>query len=170
MQTLQDMHQAELSNAQSRTLYQPLLSPVHSANSIASQSTQSDKSPTHSRQSSSHFSGSSVHITQSPSPRNQSPARCSLNTFKGRTYHKSKDVLFATKSICIISRLPFVDTFHKYLMSLYEMVFTNTVGQELPVISFVYNILHEVPMPQPGHSLRITISNGGTIVCQRPGN
>lgn len=85
----------------------------------------------------------------------------------GKMYDQKKDVLYGTKCISIISRLPLVSTFELFLQSLYDVV----LEQEPPalsLISYVYNIIHEVPLLPPGRSMRLTIPKQ-SIVCQRPG-
>lgn len=85
----------------------------------------------------------------------------------GKVYDQRKDVLYGTKCISIVSRLPLVSTFNDFLQSLYELVM-DSAPPNLPLCSYIYNIIHEVPLLPPGRSMRIAIPKQ-SIVCQRPG-
>jgi len=83
-----------------------------------------------------------------------------------RVYDRMSDTLFCSRSICIVSSLPFVAAFERILRSLHDAA----VGsQPSAVVDSVSNLLNDISMPAPGTSLRLTVPNG-TLVCQRPGN
>ena len=86
----------------------------------------------------------------------------------GLVYDEKKDVLYCTKCICVISRLPLVWSFSKLLQSLHDLVMAEETTTSLPLASYIYNMIHEVSMPGPGQSMRL-ITCKGSIVCQRPG-
>ncbi|XP_064629809.1 DENN domain-containing protein 5B-like isoform X3 [Lineus longissimus] len=82
-------------------------------------------------------------------------------------YDISKDTLYVTKCICILSQMPFVTSIKEFLSTLHSAV----IGREkppLPLESYVYNILYEVPLPPPGRSMKFSVLNK-SIYCQRPG-
>lgn len=85
----------------------------------------------------------------------------------GKVYDQKKDMLYGTKCIAIVSRLPLVCTFSEFLQSLYELVMDRE-PPELPLCSYIYNVIHEVPLLPPGRSMRIAIPKQ-SIVCQTPG-
>ena len=63
------------------------------------------------------------------------------------------DTLYASKCICLISSLPMVNPLQCYLRQLHAI----TVGiksSELPIESFLYNLLNEVPCPMPGRAIQ----------------
>ena len=127
MKMLQDMHMAELSNAQSHTLY------AHTSDDV---------------------------FKRSP--------RLSAKT-AGRKYEFGKDTLFVTRTMCVVSVLPLVDAFERYLSWLYELIMGQCQSR-LPLESYVYNLIYELPLPQPGRSMQLHCGGSGpTIVCQRPG-
>jgi hypothetical protein len=129
MQTLQAMHMAELSNAQSRTLYSHLSTSVY------------NRSPQLSRKLDSK-------LTE-------------------KVYDMRKDSLYVTKCIGIISYLPLISVLEQFLRIVYETVISVT-NPSIPVESFIYNIIYEVPMPQTGQSIKFNIANQW-LVSQRPG-
>ena len=127
MKTLQDMHMAELSNAQSQTLYSHLNTSVYK------------RSP-----------------------------RLQRNKAADRVYDFNTDQLYVTKSMCLISVVPFVNAFERYLSWLFEII-TRQMETDLPLESYIYNVIYEMPLPAPGRSLRIKCA-GDAITCQRPGS
>ena len=85
----------------------------------------------------------------------------------GQVYEKDRDTLYVTKCLCVITQLPLVHVFEKLLSALHQTVMSG-LGPEMPLESYVYNMIYEVPLPPPGRSMQICTANG-TIVCQRPG-
>ncbi|XP_078663873.1 DENN domain-containing protein 5A-like isoform X11 [Branchiostoma floridae x Branchiostoma belcheri] len=83
-----------------------------------------------------------------------------------RTYDITSDVLYVTKSICLITPLPFIQACKKFLSQLYEAI-SSPSQPPLPVESYVYNILYEVPLPPPGRSLQFNAAKGA-VTCHRP--
>ena len=129
MQTLQAMHMAELSNAQSQTLYS--------------------------------------HLSSSVYKRSPKLARKLDSKVVGTVYDMRKDTLFVTKCISVISYQPFITTFQRFLQIVYESVISIT-PPEVPIESYIYNIIYEIPRPQPGVSLKFQLA-GQMLTCQRPG-
>ncbi|XP_072128707.1 DENN domain-containing protein 5A isoform X2 [Mobula birostris] len=82
------------------------------------------------------------------------------------SYDISKDTLYVSKCICLITPLPFMHACKKVLEQLYQAV-TSLQPPPLPLESYVYNILYEVPLPPAGRSLKF-LGVYGPIVCQRP--
>ncbi|XP_078000435.1 DENN domain-containing protein 5B-like [Glandiceps talaboti] len=82
-------------------------------------------------------------------------------------YDMCKNTLYVTKCICIITQQPFIRAPQRFLTQLYEAIASNE-NPPLPIESYVYNILYEVPLPPVGRSMRF---NGvrSPILCQRPG-
>ena len=147
MQTLQAMHMAELANAQSRTLYSHLgVDPVLDQSGGGGGGI-----------------GEDGRKTGSPVRRAIRPGSVSC----GRVYDMRNDGLYCTKTMCILTPLPLISMFHQYLRTLHAAVMSDSTP-ELPMDSFVYNIIFEVPLPPPGRSLKFTTVGGKTIVCQRP--
>ncbi|XP_015910435.1 DENN domain-containing protein 5A isoform X2 [Parasteatoda tepidariorum] len=93
--------------------------------------------------------------------------RQSSHNHSGALFDLSRDILFVTKCICLITQLPVVVTCRKFLEGLHNQVMT----RDLPAMSlesYVYNILFEVPLPPPNRSLKFTCF-GQQVLCQRPG-
>jgi len=80
-----------------------------------------------------------------------------------------QDNLFVTKVIAVLSQVPLVTTFDRCLRALLDVVVNNPNDVELPLESYVYNLIYEVPLLPPGNSLRFSVGRQD-IVCQRPGN
>ncbi|XP_049778730.1 DENN domain-containing protein 5B [Schistocerca cancellata] len=83
-------------------------------------------------------------------------------------YEAAKDTLYASKSIAIISQLPYVRATKLFLEGLYRCaVEPNACSVSLE--SHVHNLLFETPLPQPGRSLRFSCPySGDPIIVQRP--
>ena len=84
-----------------------------------------------------------------------------------RYYDVNRDTLFVTKSICILTQLPFVVASHNFLEQLYQAISIEK-KTELPFESYIYNILYEVPLPPPGRCLSF-YGIDQSVICQRPG-
>jgi DENN domain-containing protein 5 len=74
--------------------------------------------------------------------------------------------LFASKSINLICQLPFVHAANKFLSGLYQYSLS---GGDLSLDSYVYNVIHQVPLPLPGRCLNFNCFDE-LILLQRPGN
>lgn len=89
-------------------------------------------------------------------------------------YDSSKDRLYASKCVCVVTRLPIVGASEALLRALYQQVTRPAGGANalatgsLSVESLVYWTLYELPLPPPGRSLKLC-SLDTDIVCQRPG-
>ncbi|XP_072124090.1 DENN domain-containing protein 5B-like isoform X5 [Mobula birostris] len=83
------------------------------------------------------------------------------------SYDISRDTLYVSKCICLITPLPFVQACRKFLLQLHKAV-TSQQTPPLPLESYIHNILYEVPLPPPGRSLKFS-GVYGPIICQRPG-
>ncbi|XP_030575687.1 DENN domain-containing protein 5B-like isoform X2 [Archocentrus centrarchus] len=83
------------------------------------------------------------------------------------SYDSSRDTLYVSKALCLITPMPFMHACRCFLSQLHWAV-TAATTHPLPLESYVYNILYEVPLPAPGRSLKF---HGvyEPIVCQRPG-
>ncbi|XP_067438668.1 DENN domain-containing protein 5B isoform X7 [Thunnus thynnus] len=82
-------------------------------------------------------------------------------------YDSSRDTLYVSKALCLITPMPFMHACRRFLSQLHRAV-TATTAPPLPLESYVHNILYEVPLPALGRSLKF---HGvyEPIVCQRPG-
>ncbi|XP_063303681.1 DENN domain-containing protein 5B isoform X3 [Pelobates fuscus] len=83
------------------------------------------------------------------------------------SYDISRDTLYVSKCICLITPLPFMQSCKKFLTQLFKAV-TSPQPPPLPLESYIHNILYEVPLPPPGRSLKF-YGVYEPIVCQRPG-
>lgn len=82
-------------------------------------------------------------------------------------YDPSRDTLYVSKSLCLLTPLPFLQASKHFLSQLHQAVASST-APPLPLESYIHNILYEVPLPPPGRSLRFH-GVQGPILCQRPG-
>ena len=139
MDTLQAMHDAELALARSRSRSKsPSLIMTRSAGSVETWSC-SDK-----LNSSSQISAISNH----------------------RIFNVNKDTLLVSKCICIIMPLPFISAGKTYL----EQIYLSARSEDnlpLPLESYIYNLLFEVPLPPAGKTMRFSCHDLN-ITCQRP--
>ncbi|XP_069484652.1 DENN domain-containing protein 5B isoform X2 [Ambystoma mexicanum] len=83
------------------------------------------------------------------------------------SYDISKDTLYVSKCICLITPLPFMQACRKFLAQLHKAV-TSQQPPPLPLESYIHNLLYEVPLPPPGRSLKL-YGVYEPIICQRPG-
>lgn len=83
------------------------------------------------------------------------------------SYDASRDTLYVSKALCLLTPLPFLQASRHFLSQLHQAVASNT-APPLPLESYIHNILYEVPLPPPGRSLRFH-GVQGPILCQRPG-
>ena len=73
--------------------------------------------------------------------------------------------IFMEKSLCIVSRLPFVDGFREFLKSLYRLSISYP---RIPIERYVCNFINEVPMP-PAGKVRVLYTIADTeLHFQRP--
>ncbi|XP_057175581.1 DENN domain-containing protein 5A isoform X2 [Triplophysa rosa] len=82
------------------------------------------------------------------------------------SYDISRDTLYVSKCICLITPMAFAHACRKVLEQLHQAV-TSAQPPPLPLESYVYNILYEVPLPPAGRSLKFS-GVYGSILCQRP--
>uniref|UniRef100_A0A3B3B5X2 DENN/MADD domain containing 5A n=1 Tax=Oryzias melastigma TaxID=30732 RepID=A0A3B3B5X2_ORYME len=92
------------------------------------------------------------------------PAISRLQRFN--SYDISRDTLYVSKCICLITPMAFAQACRKVLQQLHQAV-TSPQPPPLPLESYIFNILYEVPLPPPGRSLKFS-GVYGPIVCQRP--
>uniref|UniRef100_A0A7N6AYC4 DENN/MADD domain containing 5A n=1 Tax=Anabas testudineus TaxID=64144 RepID=A0A7N6AYC4_ANATE len=92
------------------------------------------------------------------------PAISRLQRFN--SYDISRDTLYVSKCICLITPMAFPQACRKVLQQLHQAV-TSPQPPPLPLESYIYNILYEVPLPPSGRSLKFS-GVYGPVVCQRP--
>uniref|UniRef100_A0A671WDA6 DENN domain containing 5A n=1 Tax=Sparus aurata TaxID=8175 RepID=A0A671WDA6_SPAAU len=92
------------------------------------------------------------------------PAISRLQRFN--SYDISRDTLYVSKCICLITPMAFPQACRKVLQQLHQAV-SSPQPPPLPLESYIYNILFEVPMPPSGRSLKFS-GVYGPVVCQRP--
>ncbi|XP_065140924.2 DENN domain-containing protein 5B isoform X1 [Paramisgurnus dabryanus] len=145
MQTLHQMHQAE-HNAS-----------AHNCPSASSSSPSSSSSSMDSL-------ASSLDEVESPTSAQGSRRNCGCS---GEGYDSVRDTLYVSKAMCLITPMPFMHACKRFLSQLHHAV-TSNQPPPLPLESYIYNILYEVPLPPPGRSLKF---HGvyEPILCQRPG-
>ncbi|CAJ1055757.1 DENN domain-containing protein 5B isoform X3 [Xyrichtys novacula] len=138
MQTLYQMHNAE----------NPPANPTPSSSSSSSSSSMDSLA-------------SSLDEADSPTSPTSSSSR------RPGGYDSSRDTLYVSKALCLITPMPFMHACRRFLLQLHRAV-TDSSAPPLPLESYVHNILYELPLPAPGRSLKF---HGvyESIVCQRPG-
>uniref|UniRef100_A0A668AWC2 DENN/MADD domain containing 5B n=1 Tax=Myripristis murdjan TaxID=586833 RepID=A0A668AWC2_9TELE len=141
MQTLYQMHNAEHASA----------NPPSSSSSSSSSSMDSLASS----------------LDEADSPTSSSSSSSSRGGGGGGGYDASRDTLYVSKALCLITPMPFMHACRRFLSQLHRAV-TAATAPPLPLESYVHNILYEVPLPPPGRSLKF---HGvyEPVVCQRPG-
>ncbi|KAM6987137.1 DENN domain-containing protein 5B isoform 2-T2 [Aplochiton taeniatus] len=137
-----------------QTLYQ-----MHNAANPPSSTTTSSSSSS----SSSSMDSLASSMDEADSPSSASSSRAA----SGGGYDASRDTLYVSKALCLITPMPFMHACRRFLSQLHRAV-TASAAPPLPLESYVYNVLYEVPQPPPGRSLKF---HGvyEPIACQRPG-
>uniref|UniRef100_A0A7N6FER1 DENN/MADD domain containing 5A n=1 Tax=Anabas testudineus TaxID=64144 RepID=A0A7N6FER1_ANATE len=104
------------------------------------------------------------HMHNSRPVLHSAPAISRLQRFN--SYDISRDTLYVSKCICLITPMAFPQACRKVLQQLHQAV-TSPQPPPLPLESYIYNILYEVPLPPSGRSLKFS-GVYGPVVCQRP--
>ncbi|XP_068143042.1 DENN domain-containing protein 5B isoform X2 [Drosophila tropicalis] len=88
-------------------------------------------------------------------------------------YDINKDKLYVAKSISLICQAPYAFAAQMFLKNLYRCL-PRQPGAGISLESYVYNILYEVMLPQPGKSIRVYMPpsephlSAVALVLQRP--
>ncbi|CAG9535634.1 unnamed protein product [Cercopithifilaria johnstoni] len=91
------------------------------------------------------------------------------NRAKRTSYYDSgNSQLYVAKCICLISRIPFVSAGEHLLTAIHSLFTSEAQPPPLPLESYIYWILNEVPLPAPSSTLKICLDRID-IVLQRPG-
>ncbi len=146
MQTLHQMHQAE-----------------HNASAHNCPSSPSSSSSSSSMDS----LASSLDEVESPSSSSSSQGGHRSCGCSGEGYDSVRDTLYVSKAMCLITPMPFMHACKRFLSQTHRAVISHQ-PPPLPLESYIYNILYEVPLPPLGRSLKF---HGvyEPILCQRPG-
>lgn len=139
MQTLQAMHLTELSSSGNKT-------PLSRTAAVKQEAPVSRSLPRSFRL-----------MATSRSPDSTAPA----------LYDITKDTLYVSKVLCLVTSLPMVSASRVILQTLLGMVQARE-SPPLPLECYIYNILYELPLPPPGRSLRLSYLYQDHV-CQRPG-
>ena len=81
-------------------------------------------------------------------------------------FDSSRDKLYVTKCICLVTCLPYLFPCRNFLQQLYDVAMKSS-SRALPLEAFVYNIIYDVPLLPPGRSMKF-YGPTGPIFCQRP--
>ena len=82
------------------------------------------------------------------------PRRTVFNSDHEDYFDRNEDKLFATKCLCLVSPQPI----HRPCQAYLEQLFAVTAGElsaSLPVESYLFNLLYEVSLPEPGKYLKL---------------
>uniref|UniRef100_A0AC34QRT4 UDENN domain-containing protein n=1 Tax=Panagrolaimus sp. JU765 TaxID=591449 RepID=A0AC34QRT4_9BILA len=85
-------------------------------------------------------------------------------------YDNTSKPIFVSKCIALLTRIPMVFTPEKILRTLAEVIKPNCHSLPVPLESFIYWVLHEVPLPIPGTTLQLNYSGIDLIVIRPPAN
>ncbi|XP_052577906.1 DENN domain-containing protein 5B isoform X4 [Peromyscus californicus insignis] len=113
------------------------------------------------------YASSSCSMDSLASSIDEGDATSLLKLQRYNSYDINRDTLYVSKSICLITPLPFMQACKKFLLQLYKAV-TSQQPPPLPLESYIHNILYEVPLPPPGRSLKF-YGVYEPVICQRPG-
>ena len=77
-----------------------------------------------------------------------------INLDERNCFDRSTDKLYVSKCLCFLTSRPIFRPCEAYLEQLYAVTMGGRSVSELPVESYLYNLLYEVPMPTPGKSVK----------------
>uniref|UniRef100_A0AAV2IRQ2 UDENN domain-containing protein n=1 Tax=Knipowitschia caucasica TaxID=637954 RepID=A0AAV2IRQ2_KNICA len=78
-----------------------------------------------------------------------------------------EDQVYVCKALVILAPLPFMGVYRNFLWQLHRAVTAET-SPPLPLESYIYNLLYEVPLPPPGLSVQVQ-GVYEPVWCHRPG-
>jgi len=116
--------------------------------------------------------GSTISNSSSKDTLDVSTTSASSSTLKriqsGNTIESNfPSVLYAPKCICLLSHFPFFSAFRISLNEIYHKVFFNSTP--LPIERYIYNLVQEIPLPQPGaNSVSFNLGGQTQISLKRP--
>ena len=96
----------------------------------------------------------------------QEQRRLYSETEEDFSYDIRTDTLYVSKCICLVSQMQYVSATRQFLRQLYEAV-ERPLSWHLPLESYIYNMLFEVPLPPAGRSMKY-YGISTPIFCQRP--
>ncbi|XP_033629874.1 DENN domain-containing protein 5B-like [Asterias rubens] len=105
---------------------------------------------------------------QSPKPRRKTTPVHIPAQRKVVNFDPINDTIYVAKCICLIMQAPFIQPCRRLLEEFYNAI-KSMAAPPLPLESYIYNILYEVPALPAGRSLSFNAITE-TIVCQRPAN
>uniref|UniRef100_F6SBQ3 UDENN domain-containing protein n=3 Tax=Ciona intestinalis TaxID=7719 RepID=F6SBQ3_CIOIN len=77
--------------------------------------------------------------------------------------------LFVDKCLCFITQQAYINTCEQILRKLYVLFVSNTAPPVLPVESYLYNLLYEIPLVNEGSSLKLScMGHDDPVVVQQP--
>lgn len=82
-------------------------------------------------------------------------------------FDSSRDKLYVTKCICLVTSLPYMFPCRNFLQQLYDISTKSSSSSALPLEAYVYNVIYDVPLLPPGRSMKF-YGPMGPIFCQRP--
>uniref|UniRef100_A0A3Q3IP40 UDENN domain-containing protein n=1 Tax=Monopterus albus TaxID=43700 RepID=A0A3Q3IP40_MONAL len=155
----------EVTSAQIITAMQTLYQMHH----VEHHSSSSASSPSSSSSSASSPSTSSMDSIMSSLDESDAESLAGVSSCLGcvGSFDSTRDTLYVSKALCLLTPLPFLQASRQFLSQLHQAV-TSYTAPPLPLESYIHNILYEVPLPPPGKSLRFH-GVQGPIMCQRPG-
>lgn len=83
-------------------------------------------------------------------------SRITLDSDKKFSFSRDVDTLYAPKCLCFLSSEQLHRPFETYLDQLYAVTVGSKHMTNLPVESYLYNILYEAPMPLSGKSVKLS--------------
>ncbi|XP_022111708.1 DENN domain-containing protein 5A-like [Acanthaster planci] len=120
-------------------------------------------SPKHRRSSS-----PGISTMQSPKMRRKTtPVHVPGQQRKVANFDPLNDTLYVSKCVCLIMQVPFIQPCRRFLEAIHSAI-KAMAAPPLPLESYIYNILYEVPGLPPGRTLSFSSAPGETVVCQRP--
>ncbi|PAV64084.1 hypothetical protein WR25_15827 isoform B [Diploscapter pachys] len=76
--------------------------------------------------------------------------------------------LYMSRTLCLITRLPIVCSTTTVLRVLHHLITSSQQPSSLPLESYIYWFLNEIPMPSPGTTLKVPFLDQ-CLIIQRPG-
>ncbi|RDD41175.1 DENN domain-containing protein 5A [Trichoplax sp. H2] len=85
-----------------------------------------------------------------------------------QTFDIDVDGLYVSKCIALITSFQHVEAYRKIIEELFTGLFAGASDTTLPVETYIYHLLYEVPAPPAGHYVKLRLCTGLPITIKNP--
>ena len=85
-----------------------------------------------------------------------------------QTFDMNNDGLYVSKCIALITSFQHVEAYRKIIEELFTGLFAGATDITLPMETYIYHLLYEVPAPPAGHYVKLRLCTGLPITIKNP--